>query len=82
AVSVVSSPEILFNDPVIDLIVIPTPNDTHYPLAQKALAVGKHVIVDKPFTITVEQAESLKKQAEEKGLLLSVFHNRRWDSGV
>ncbi|SFN55390.1 oxidoreductase [Xenorhabdus japonica] len=80
-VSVVSSPEALFNDPNIDLIVIPTPNDTHYPLAQKALAAGKHVIVDKPFTITVEQAQSLKKQAEEANLLLSVFHNRRWDSG-
>ncbi|BET96891.1 oxidoreductase [Xenorhabdus taiwanensis] len=80
-ISVVSSPEELFIDPNIDLIVIPTPNDTHYPLAQKALAAGKHVIVDKPFTVTVEQAQSLKKQAEEANLLLSVFHNRRWDSG-
>ncbi|PHM74204.1 oxidoreductase [Xenorhabdus kozodoii] len=81
AISVVSSPDVLFNDPNIDLIVIPTPNDTHYPLAQKALAAGKHVVVDKPFTITVEQAHSLKEQAEEANLLLSVFHNRRWDSG-
>ncbi|MBE8595009.1 oxidoreductase [Xenorhabdus sp. BG5] len=80
-ISVVSSPEELFRDPNIDLIVIPTPNDTHYPLAQQALAAGKHVIVDKPFTITVAQAQSLKKQAEEANLLLSVFHNRRWDSG-
>ncbi|MDC9603836.1 oxidoreductase [Xenorhabdus griffiniae] len=80
-ISVVPSPEELFRDPNIDLIVIPTPNDTHYPLAQQALAAGKHVIVDKPFTITVEQAQSLKKQAEEANLLLSVFHNRRWDSG-
>ncbi|NHB86662.1 oxidoreductase [Photorhabdus tasmaniensis] len=80
-IAVVSHPEDLFNDPEIDLIVIPTPNDTHYPLAQQALAAGKHVVVDKPFTITVEQAESLKQQAEQAGLLLSVFHNRRWDSG-
>ncbi|MQL47167.1 oxidoreductase [Photorhabdus khanii] len=80
-IAVVSCPEDLFNDPEIDLIVIPTPNDTHYPLAQQALAAGKHVVVDKPFTITVEQAESLKQQAEQAGLLLSVFHNRRWDSG-
>ncbi|AOM40086.1 oxidoreductase [Xenorhabdus hominickii] len=80
-VSVVSSPEALFNNPDLDLIVIPTPNDTHYPLARQALAAGKHVVVDKPFTITVEQAESLNKQAEEANLLLSVFHNRRWDSG-
>ncbi|CDH04557.1 putative NAD(P)-binding dehydrogenase, with glyceraldehyde-3-P dehydrogenase-like and NAD(P)-binding domains [Xenorhabdus bovienii str. oregonense] len=80
-ITVVSSPEALFSDPDIDLIVIPTPNDTHYPLAQKALAAGKHVVVDKPFTITVEEAEALKKQAEEANLLLSVFHNRRWDAG-
>ncbi|MCC8376132.1 MULTISPECIES: oxidoreductase [Photorhabdus] len=80
-IPVVPRPEDLFNDPEIDLIVIPTPNDTHYPLAQKALAAGKHVVVDKPFTITVEQAESLKEQAEKANLLLSVFHNRRWDSG-
>ncbi|WP_340622372.1 oxidoreductase [Xenorhabdus siamensis] len=80
-INVVSSPEALFNDPDIDLIVIPTPNDTHYPLAQKALFAGKHVVVDKPFTITVEEAEALKKQAEEANLLLSVFHNRRWDAG-
>ncbi|AKH65192.1 MULTISPECIES: oxidoreductase [Photorhabdus] len=80
-IAVVSHPEDLFNDPEMDLIVIPTPNDTHYPLAQQALAAGKHVVVDKPFTITVEQAESLKRQAEQTGLLLSVFHNRRWDSG-
>ncbi|PHM65402.1 dehydrogenase [Xenorhabdus stockiae] len=80
-INVVSSPEALFNDPDIDLIVIPTPNDTHFPLAQKALAAGKHVVVDKPFTITVAEAEALKKQAEEANLLLSVFHNRRWDSG-
>ncbi|WP_340615030.1 oxidoreductase [Xenorhabdus thailandensis] len=80
-ISVASSPEELFSDPNIDLIVIPTPNDTHYPLAQKALKAGKHVVVDKPFTITVKQAQSLKKQAEEANLLLSVFHNRRWDSG-
>ncbi|MDR0218731.1 MAG: oxidoreductase [Enterobacteriaceae bacterium] len=80
-INVVSSPEALFNNPDIDLIVIPTPNDTHYPLAQKALAAGKHVVVDKPFTITVEEAEALRAQAEEANLLLSVFHNRRWDAG-
>ncbi|PHM38817.1 oxidoreductase [Xenorhabdus innexi] len=80
-INVVSSPDALFSDSDIDLIVIPTPNDTHFPLAQKALSAGKHVVVDKPFTITVAEAESLKQQAEEANLLLSVFHNRRWDSG-
>jgi predicted dehydrogenase len=77
---VVSDPQALFNDPTIDLIVIPTPNDTHFPLAQQALAAGKNVVVDKPFTVTLSQAKELKQQGEQAGKLLSVFHNRRWDS--
>ncbi len=80
AIPVVSDPQMLFNDPSIDLIVIPTPNDTHFPLAQSALAAGKHVVVDKPFTVTLSQANALKEHADDAGLLLSVFHNRRWDS--
>ena len=46
-------------DPAIDLVVIPTPNDTHAPLAAQALEAGKHVVVDKPFTLTVAEARSL-----------------------
>lgn len=79
-VSVLSEPNQLFNDPTIDLIVIPTPNDTHFPLARAALEAGKHVIVDKPFTVTLSQARELEALAKSRGLVLSVFHNRRWDS--
>ncbi|WP_339883686.1 oxidoreductase, partial [Vreelandella maris] len=64
----------------IDLIVIPTPNDTHFSLAKAALSAGKHVVVDKPFTVTLSEGKLLKKLADEKECLLSVFHNRRWDS--
>ena len=64
----------------IDLIVIPTPNDTHFSLAKAALTAGKHVVVDKPFTVTLSEGRLLKKLADEKERLLSVFHNRRWDS--
>jgi predicted dehydrogenase len=60
------------------LIVIPT-NDTHFPLAKAAMEAGKHVVVDKPFTVTLSQAK-LDAQAKSAGRLLSVFHNRRWDS--
>ena len=67
-------------DPAIDLVVIPTPNATHAPLAAQALAAGKHVVVDKPFTLTVAEAEVLIAQAGAAGRLLSVFQNRRWDS--
>lgn len=77
---VVADPQLLFNDPTIDLIVIPTPNDTHFPLAKAALEAGKNVVVDKPFTVTLSQARELDTLAKQCGKLLSVFHNRRWDS--
>lgn len=79
-VSVVSEPKHIFADPSIDLVVIPTPNDTHFPLAKAALEAGKHVVVDKPFTVTLSQARELDALARSQGKLLSVFHNRRWDS--
>jgi predicted dehydrogenase len=64
----------------VDLVVIASPNDTHVPLAESALRAGRNVVVDKPFTITVGQARQLAAVAVECGTLLSVFHNRRWDS--
>lgn len=78
-VQVEASPEALLSRPDLDLIVIPTPNATHHLLASQALAAGKHVVVDKPFTVTLAEARALKDQAERAGRLLSVFHNRRWD---
>ncbi|WP_147197479.1 oxidoreductase [Pantoea sp. CCBC3-3-1] len=80
AVQTVADAQALFDDASIQLIVIPTPNDTHFPLAKAALNAGKHVVVDKPFTVTLSQARELEALAKAKGLLLSVFHNRRWDS--
>jgi predicted dehydrogenase len=66
----------------VDLVVIATPNQSHYPLAAAALRAGKDVVVDKPFTVTLAEARSLVEIATEHGRLLSVFHNRRWDSEV
>jgi predicted dehydrogenase len=68
--------------PEVDLLVIASPNESHYPLAAAALLAGKHVVVDKPFTVNLADARSLVQLAEERGELLSVFHNRRWDSEV
>ena len=62
-----TSPEALFARPDIDLVVIPTPNETHYPLASAALAAGKHVVVDKPFTVTTHDARRLQAQAQGAG---------------
>ncbi|XHS77800.1 oxidoreductase [Burkholderiaceae bacterium UC74_6] len=64
----------------VDLIVIASPNLTHYPLARAALLAGRHVVVDKPFTATVAEAEELIALARRQQRVLSVFHNRRWDS--
>lgn len=80
AVKVVATAEAAINDPEVDLVVIASPNDTHAPLAEKALNAGKHVVVDKPFTLTLDEARSLAALANQKKLLLSVFQNRRWDS--
>jgi len=77
-VAAVSSPEAVFSDPTIDLIAISTPNAAHFPLAAEALAHGKHVVVDKPFTTTVREARELARRAEAGGRLLTVFHNFRW----
>ncbi|QLG88918.1 oxidoreductase [Chitinibacter bivalviorum] len=75
-----TEPDRLITHPGLDLVVIATPNDTHYPLARAALAAGKHVVIDKPFTLDLREADDLVQRAEEAGKLLSVFHNRRWDS--
>lgn len=64
----------------IDLVVITAPNHLHFHMAEKALTAGKHVVVEKPFTSTSREAEILIKLAKEKNLILSVHHNRRWDS--
>jgi len=69
----------LLDADAVDLIVITTPNEFHFPMAMQCLEAGKHVVVDKPVTIFSHEAEQLNKLAEEKGLICSVFHNRRYD---
>jgi predicted dehydrogenase len=66
--------------PDVGLVVIATPNDTHAPLAEAALRAGKHVVVDKPFTVTLAEARALAATAAAVERNLSVFQNRRWDS--
>ena len=72
--------EDILKDETIDLVVVNTPNITHYDYTKKALEAGKHVIVEKPFTVTTKEAEELIALAEKQNLKLSVYHNRRWDS--
>lgn len=70
----------LFARQDIDLVVIASPNETHYPLAKAALAAGKHLVIDKPLTVSLSEARLLKAEADKAECMLSVFHNRRWDS--
>ncbi|WP_221390764.1 Gfo/Idh/MocA family oxidoreductase [Dyadobacter sp. NIV53] len=70
----------LLADESIDLVFICTPNDTHFPYAMDALQNGKHVVIEKPFSATEEEAKQLIEVAEEKGLILTAYQNRRWDS--
>ena len=74
-----ASSEQIIEDKAIELVVIATPNATHGALARSALLAGKHVVVDKPFCLSSHEAQDLVDLARERGLLLSVFHNRRWD---
>ncbi|MFI9427966.1 Gfo/Idh/MocA family oxidoreductase [Streptomyces achromogenes] len=64
----------------LDLVVVASPNKTHVPLATTALRAGLPVVVDKPVAGTAAEARALAALAEERGLLLSVFQNRRWDN--
>ncbi len=69
----------ILHDPDISLVVVNTPDDTHATYTRLALEAGKHVVVEKPFTLTFREAGELISLAEEKDLLLTVFQNRRWD---
>lgn len=79
-VRVVAEAAAAFADPAIDLVVIAAPNNVHASLAEAALRHGKHVVVDKPFTVTLAEAQSVLAHAERAGRVLSVFQNRRWDA--
>ena len=77
--NIVRNFEDLLNNPEIDLVVVNTPDSFHYNMCKQALNAGKHVIVEKPFTQEIDQANELIELAKEKNLILSVYQNRRWD---
>ncbi len=78
-VEVVREAATLFEDQAIELVVVATPNNSHFDLARQALLASKHVVVDKPFTLTSEQAQELIDLARQRNKVVSVFQNRRWD---
>ena len=78
-VRIVRGLEELLSIPEIRLVVIATPNDTHYTFARQCLESGRDVVVDKPFTATLEEAVTLVQLAKDTGRLLTVYQNRRYD---
>jgi predicted dehydrogenase len=79
SVEVVRETVSLLQDDEIELVVIATSNSSHFDLARQSLLANKHVVVEKPFTITSAQAQQLIDLAHKSNKLLSVHHNRRWD---
>ena len=79
-VRIIASFEELLADSEIDLVIICSPNALHYPHAKAAMQAGKHVIVEKPFTINSSEAQSLIEISKDSGKYVFPFHNRRWDS--
>lgn len=77
---VVSDTSAILEDSDVELVVISVPNTYHYSLAKEALDHGKHVVVEKPFTITTAEADELVELAKSKGLFITTYHNRRFDS--
>lgn len=76
---IVQSLDAILSDASIELVVVSTPNETHFDLARQVLEAGRHVVIDKPFAATTEQALELGRLAKSKGVHAIPFHNRRWD---
>ena len=72
--------EELLADKEIAMVIVNTPNTIHYEYTKLVLEAGKHVVVEKPFTLTVADGIELIELAKKQNKKLSVFHNRRWDS--
>ena len=70
----------IINDKEIDLVIVNTPNTLHFSMAEAALLAGKHVVIEKPITPTSKEAQRLIDLAKEKNLILSVFHNKRFEN--
>ncbi len=67
-------------DDTIQLVVIATPNEQHAPMAHEALDAGRHVVIDKPFALSMAEGKSVLAHAARANRIVSVFHCRRWDS--
>lgn len=74
--------EAMLADESIDVILVATPNDTHRPIALRAMEAGKNVIVEKPATLSLKELTELEDMAGKTGQFLTVHQNRRWDEDL
>lgn len=74
--------EAILEDPNVELVVVNTPNVTHFDFTKRALLAGKHVVVEKPFTTTLDEAIELEELADKQDRIISVYQNRRFDSDI
>jgi len=77
--NIIRSYEEILSDDKVDLVIVNTPDMYHHEMAADAIKANKHVIVEKPFTLGVKEADELISLSRSTGKILSVFHNRRWD---
>lgn len=78
---IVRNYEDILNDPEVELVLVNTPDYLHFEMAKQAIKAGKHVVVEKPFTKTSEQARELISLARQNGVILSVYQSKRLDNG-
>lgn len=78
-VKVVRSIDDVLKNKEVDLVVIASPNNTHFDFAKRALLANKHVVIDKPFASTAKEADELSELSKKQKRVLSIFQNRRWD---
>src|SRR5210317_1826802 len=69
----------ILEDKEIELVVVNTPDHLHYEMSMDALNSGKHIVIEKPFTLKLKEADEIIAAAARNGLMVSVFQNRRWD---
>jgi scyllo-inositol 2-dehydrogenase (NADP+) len=79
-VDIVDDFESVLNDDEIELVAICTPNTSHFDFAKRSMEVGKHIVIEKPFTNTSREADELIKISKSLNKKIFVYHNRRWDN--
>jgi predicted dehydrogenase len=79
AVEIVNNIDDVLRDSSVELVVVNTPNETHYDFTVRVLEAGKHAVVEKPFAVTTKEADALIALARKHNRILTVFQNRRWD---